>query len=99
MSGEGGLPEKARDGMGRQREARREPQGGGLGGREREQTTYDAVEDILHTTLAEELRARPEGDLDDASELGELLCRVCLNVGDACAAQRGKRHRFTEEGR
>lgn len=28
--------------------------------------------------------AGSEGDLDDTTELGELLCGVGLNVGDAC---------------
>jgi hypothetical protein len=31
--------------------------------------------------------AGSEGDLDDTAELGELLCGVGLNVGDACGLQ------------
>ena len=37
----------------------------------------------LHAVLAEELVASLERDLDDGSELGELLGGVVLNVGDA----------------
>jgi hypothetical protein len=43
----------------------------------------DAVVDVLDAVLAEELVALSEGDLDDAAELGELLCGVVLDVGDA----------------
>ncbi len=43
----------------------------------------DAVVDVLDAVLAEELVALAEGDLDDAAELGELLCGVVLDVGDA----------------
>lgn len=42
----------------------------------------DGVKDILHTTFTEELVSGSERDLDDSSELGELLGSVGLDVGD-----------------
>ncbi len=42
----------------------------------------DAVVDVLDTVLTEELVALTEGDLDDTTELGELLGSVVLDVGD-----------------
>lgn len=42
------------------------------------ESTYNAVEDVLDSTLAQELLALRERDLDDAAELGEFLCRVGL---------------------
>jgi hypothetical protein len=42
----------------------------------------DGVEDILHTTFTEELVSGSEWDLDNSSELGELLGSVGLDVGN-----------------
>lgn len=43
----------------------------------------DAVVNVLDAVFAEELVALAKGDLDDASELGEFLGSVVLNVGNA----------------
>jgi hypothetical protein len=43
----------------------------------------DGVEDILHTALTEELVSGSEGNLNDGTELGELLGSVGLDVGNA----------------
>lgn len=43
----------------------------------------DGVENILHTALAEELVSGSERDLDNSTELGELLGGVGLDVGDS----------------
>jgi hypothetical protein len=42
----------------------------------------DGVENILHTAFTEELVSGSERDLDDSSELGELLGSVGLDVGN-----------------
>lgn len=42
----------------------------------------DSVVDVLDTVLAEELVALAEGDLDDTTELSELLGSVVLDVGN-----------------
>lgn len=42
----------------------------------------DGVEDILHTAFAEELVSGSEWDLNNGSELSELLGSVGFNVGD-----------------
>lgn len=43
----------------------------------------DTVENVLETVLTEELVALAEWHLDNTTELGHLLGRVVLNVGDA----------------
>jgi len=42
----------------------------------------DGVEDILHTAFTEELVSGSEWDLNNGSELGELLGSVGLDVGN-----------------
>ena len=55
----------------------------------------DGVEDILHTTLTQELVSGSEWDLDDGTELGQFLGGVGLDVGDTLevgwGCQRGGR--------
>ena len=44
------------------------------------ETTYDAVEDVLDSSFAEELVPLSERDLDDSSKLGELLRGIGLEM-------------------
>jgi hypothetical protein len=43
----------------------------------------DGVEDVLDTALTEELVSVTEGNLNDGSELGELLGGIGLDIGDS----------------
>jgi hypothetical protein len=43
----------------------------------------DGVEHILETALTEELVSCTERNLDNTPELGELLGRIVLDIGDA----------------